>query len=131
MFSRIDISDIIIGHFKTFKSLNDGKMIWWDIILMVLFPIVISIFLVRHNITLDNIMGDLIKAIAVFGAFLFNLLALIYNLKEKLKQSTKDDPIKSLFAKHIHANIAYSILLSIVMIILFIVYEIVQTLNTC
>lgn len=125
MFSRINFTGIVKGHFSTFKSIDSGKIPLVDIILMVLLPIGLSVILMLLNISLANIMGDLIKVIAFFGAFLFNLLALIYNLRDKIQNSVQNDPIRLKFAKHIHANISYSILISILMILLFIVYEII------
>lgn len=125
IFSRINFSGIIRSHFATFISLDTGKIIPLDILLMVGAPITLSMGLIFFDISLANIMSDLIKVIAFFGAFLFNLLALIYNLRDKIRQSAKGDPVRLKFAKYIHANISYAILISIFMVILFIIYEII------
>lgn len=125
MFSSINVWNIVKGHFATFKSVDTGKMIPIDIILIFFTPISLSLILIFCNISIANIMSDLIKVVAFFGAFLFNLLALIYNIRDKIQQTLEPNSTRLKFAKHIHANISYAILVSIFMIILFIIYEII------
>jgi len=64
------------------------------------------------------------------GGFLFNLLAIIYGLMDKLKADSKDDPIKMRFVKEIHVNISFNIFLSFLLLLLLIIYS-CQPNNNC
>lgn len=127
MLSRINIFKIIKAHFGTLRKLGqDSKRIYWrDFILFILVPILISAILAYYNVNFKNQISNLIAAISILGGFLFNLLAIIYNSMENLKNdiNSTNNSIKKTYAKEIHSNISYNILLSILCVISLIAYN--------
>lgn len=121
MNTRINIWHIIKAHFDTFKHIKTKKSRLLDYVIIIAgTPLLFASLFFYFDLSITNVIGDLIKAIAIFGAFLFNLLALIYNLSDKIKE----DRFKLKYAKEIHINISYAILLSLIMIVFFILYEV-------
>ncbi len=94
-----------------------------DFFLFFLFPVVLSVYLVYKQTEIHTHITDLITAVSILGGFLFNLLAVIYGLMDKLKADSKNNTIKSIFVKEIHINISFNIMLSLVLIVLLIVYS--------
>lgn len=132
MFKSINPSIIISSHFKTFRRLNGNNKMMSpaDFLLFACLPIFLAILLTYLNpegLVIES--SDLIKVIAIFGAFFFNLLALIFNIKDKIKNNAGDNPLKKKFADEIHANISFSILLSILLIVLISPSPLILTLN--
>ena len=88
--NKINFSLIVKNHLKSLRSLNGNpKGIYWkDLLLFFIIPIIFSSLLAYNNISLKEIAGDLIKAVAIFAAFLFNLLAIINNAIKDLKKES-------------------------------------------
>lgn len=118
---RINVNQIISGHLRTLRSLNQtSKGIYFpDLITFFVFPIALSGYLTYKNIDLLNQVTNIIAAISILGGFLFNLLAIIYGVMDKLKVDIEqpkkgiNSELKKIFIKEIHSNISYCILLSI------------------
>lgn len=125
MFKRINFKDIISGHLKTLRSLNQtSKGIYLpDLLLFFVFPILVSGCLTYKKVDLSSQVTNLIAAIAILGGFLFNLLAIIYGAMDKLKIDAEKNPIKKIFIKEIHSNISFCILLSIFSTVFLILYS--------
>lgn len=124
MFKRINIFGIISDHFGTLRRLDsDSKKIYWkDLLLFIGLPLIIGVFLAFKGFSIKPYIGNLIAAISIFGGFLFNLLAIIYSQIDKIKSDAEDEnnPIKKRFVKEIHVNISYSIVLSLIIILVLI-----------
>ncbi len=121
MLERINILKVIVDHFGTLKSLNQrSKYInWKDAILFLAFPMLISITLTYNEFDFKGQLGNLIAAIAIFGGFLFNLLAIIYSQIDNIKKDAdnENNELKQKFVKEIHVNISFCIVLSIFLIL--------------
>lgn len=131
MFGRINCFKIVRNHFKTFRILGQesDRIYWQDFILFILIPFAISAALSYYDFQFKNQITNLIAAISILGGFLFNLLAIIYNSMENLKKDINETNIdkpdlKRTYAKEIHSNISYNILLAIICIILLLLYNI-------
>ncbi len=124
MFERIDIVKIIKDHFLTLSRFDSKskKIYWKDFILFIIFPVIIGTFLSYKNFSIKPFIGNLIAAIAIFGGFLFNLLAIIYSQIDKIHADANkgENKLKKVFVKEIHINISYSIVLSLIIIIILI-----------
>jgi len=124
--SKLNVSSIITDHFATFKNFKTGKRKIGDYFVFLILPFVISIFFICFNILLTKELSNiLITALSIFAALLFNLLLLTYDIINKnshvnftdttLKQKKQ---LKHKFLKEIYANISFSILISIISVIL-------------
>lgn len=117
MFKRINIFKIIGDHYTTLRRLDsDSKYIYWkDGLLFIFFPLALAFFLAYFGFSVKPFIGNLIAAIAIFGGFLFNLLAIVYSQIDKIKSDaeSENNSIKKRFVKEIHINISYSIVISI------------------
>jgi len=120
MFTRVNILNIVRDHFNTLKRLNpkNDRIYWKDFLLFIFFPVCIGILLTLQGVSIKTYIGNLIAAIAIFGGFLFNLLAIIYSQIDKIKTDANQEnsTIKKRFVKEIHINISYSIVLSLIII---------------
>jgi len=94
-----------------------------DILLFLIFPLCLSGYLIYKKLELHSHVTDLITAVSILGGFLFNFLAVIYGLMDKLKADSEKSNIKKLFVKEIHINISFNILLSLILILLLIIYS--------
>lgn len=116
MFSKINVIEIITDHWRTLKNYGDSKSSIGDISIFVLFPILFSIILLGIKFRLNKeLVNTLVTALSVFGALLFNLLMLIYDLIKKNKndpESTEKE-LRLVFLSEIYRNISYSILISL------------------
>ena len=121
MLSRINILGIVYDHFKTLRKLgSQSKRIYWaDFLLFIVVPALAAALFVFRDISIKNYTGNLIAAVAIFGGFLFNLLAIIYSQIDKIRDDARqeDSFLKKKFVREIHVNISYSIVLSLTVII--------------
>lgn len=125
MFQRINIGKIIIDHLKTLKRIdsdNNGISLG-DFILFILLPLCVGILLVYFNVNLSKHVSDLITSVSIIGGFLFNLLAIIYGLMDKLEQDASGDQLKAVFVKEVHINISFNILVSLFLLVTLILYS--------
>lgn len=124
MLSRLNFFQIIRDHLKTLRNINSGSQMISrpDCIVFFIMPFIVSIYLVYKEIDLHPHTTDLITAVSILGGFLFNLLAVIYGLMDKLKADSENDTLKSTFVKEIHINISFNILISLMLILLLIIY---------
>lgn len=126
---RIDIIHIIVDHFTSLRLEGDKNMYGGDKIIFFIFPLLATLGLIYFDISLKPQVGNLIKAMAIFGAFLFNLLAIIHGQLDKIKEKTKSISNKNLqkskikFAREIHSNITFAILVSIALIVSMLIYD--------
>jgi len=124
MLKRINILRIVKDHFGTLTRLDSKskRLYWKDLVLFIGLPSIIGALLAYKGFSIKPFIGILIAAVAIFGGFLFNLLAIIYSQIDKIRDDAKSEKneLKKLFVKEIHINISYSIVLSLLIIIVLI-----------
>lgn len=124
MLKRINILSIVRDHFHTLTRFDTkSKRIYWkDLVLFIGLPIILGAWLAYKGFSIKPFIGNLIAAIAIFGGFLFNLLAIIYSQIDKIRAdaNNEENELKKTFVKEIHINISYSIVLSLLIIIVLI-----------
>ena len=120
MISRLDITDVLRNHVHTMSSVRTGKILWGDILLFYALPLAIGIAVSKFfpAKTLIAAKGDLLTAVSIIGGFLFALFAYIVTVLDKLQSINSTSPVKNRFAREIHTNIAYTILISLLSIVL-------------
>lgn len=115
MISRINIFNIIRAHWNTFRNISKQKRDWAGLILMFFFPAAAaSLLFYTSGIVLYNHISDLLTFVSIIGGFLFNLLAIIHTILEKVSNDPNSDVVRKLYAKEIHANIAFGILVALI-----------------
>ena len=131
MLTRINFFGIIKSHFKSLRSLNQksDSIYWGDFLLFIVVPVIISAGLTVYGVAIKNELNSLIAAISILGGFLFNLLAIIYSLLDKIKLDVDSESdqfknmIKLRFVKEIHSNISFNILIAIFSTIFLVIYS--------
>lgn len=121
MSSKINIKNIIKEHIDTLRDFRNNQISKKDIITFFIFPLIISIYLIKLDIVIEHDMITvLITAFSLLGGLLFNLLILLYNmLNSTYKDNTQTkENSKMILLKEIYINVSFAILLSILLIIL-------------
>jgi hypothetical protein len=122
--SRINIFSIIKSHFSTFKNIKKGGVDLTGLVFMFGLPALISSLLTYYRLAnICSHISDLLTYVSITGGFLFNLLALIYSVIEKINLSLIDDAVKKAYSKEIHSNIAFGIFIAIFATVLLISFS--------
>ena len=118
MSTKINPSIIVIDHFKTLRQNQIGKILFDDILIFFLLPILLSLLLLIFGQYLnDNLITIFVTSLSIFAALLFNLLLLIFDIVNKEDHKNDKSTLKIRYLKEIYSNISYSILISIIAII--------------
>ena len=124
MFDKISVYKIIKSHIQTLRSFNEDRLMKRDFFLFYIAPALFGCALVYKNIYLsEGVITNLIAAMSIFAGFLFNLLAIVYSLVDKIKASIKDDrdaEIKKKLLSEVLSNISYTIIISVLLVVLLI-----------
>lgn len=127
MIAKIDLTDILIDHFKTLSDIN-GKLLILDFLLFLGFPIIPAVLSVIFHLSLnEGLITLLVTCLSIFAALLFNLLLLVYDIIRK-PENRSTDPLsmeyvhlKMIYLKQIYANISFCILISILAVIILLI----------
>lgn len=129
MFTKINVISIVKDHLETLENHNTSKVHFPDIFLFFIFPLIIAFFLTSLEVLLNDVMANaLITSFSVFAALLFNLLLLVYDITGKSSTSSNsklaDDrlKLKKKILRQLYINISFSILVSVIEIIILILY---------
>ena len=119
MLDKINVAGIVAAHVGTLRNYRTSKVQPSDVFAFLLAPALVSLILLIADVDIPRESIDtLITAMSVFGALLFNLLILIYDLSvresEKPPAGTR---LRTAFLKEVHANIAFAVLVSLLTII--------------
>lgn len=114
MIYKINIRDIIRDHFKTLVDQNTGKPGFDDYFSFLALPIIISFIFVCLGFDVDsNAIETIIGSLAIFVGLLFNAFVILIDIARK----HQNKEIKRIIVKEVTASIAFSILLSFLVII--------------
>lgn len=130
MSSKLNITEIILGHFKTLKDSN-GKTSITDISVFFLMPLLFSIISIYRSFHLnDDITSLLVNFGSIFTALLLSVLVLVYDQESKVEAVRATDPfyaIKKKLLRELYYNISYSILCSLLLVLLCFFHSIVES----
>ncbi len=85
MSSKINVIEIIKGHFNTLRIDNNGALYIADIITFYIFPILIAAIGIWNDFSLDNgFRALLINFGSIFTALLLSVLVLVFDQETKL-----------------------------------------------
>jgi hypothetical protein len=126
IFNKIGVLSIVKDHYKTLENYNTQKVYYPDIFLFFIFPLIIAFFLTSLQVLLsDTIANALITSFSVFAALLFNLLLLVYDISGKPPTNHMSEERvgnKKEILKQIYINVSFSILISVIEVIVLILY---------
>lgn len=127
MSSKVNIKEIVLGHFGTLKEV-DGSWSWFDFITFCCVPVVFGAFSVAAGFVLNkDISSLLVNFGAIFTALLLSVLVLVYDQESKIDEKNQRDVelgrpadqfygAKKRLLDELYYNISYSILSSLVLI---------------
>lgn len=111
MSSKINIMSIVAEHYSTFRDDGANEYSAADFVVMLVVPIVVSVLASVYGVKIDDSnVGALISAFAIFAGLLFNVLVLIYSIKDK----GDGDDLKSRLISQTFANVSFSVMLCLV-----------------
>jgi hypothetical protein len=124
MSSKLNVGRIISRHIATMAD-PKGNRSTLDLFVFYFLPLVIAIIaaFLQFNIN-ENLLSLLVNFGSIFTALLFSVLVLVYDQKHKLDSTENSKPKSKLtenketLLKQLFDNISYSILLSIILILL-------------
>lgn len=115
MFKKINISQIVKNHFATLQNANTKKADWDDYFTFLIIPILLSAILIYFKIYLEtDAINIIISSLSILVGLLFNVVVLIFDIIKR----DKSNDIKNTVLRQILSNIAFTILLSIVSILM-------------
>lgn len=121
MSSKLNVSEIIRGHLKTFRN-DSNRITVTDIVSFILIPIGIGMLFPVSSTSINNdALSILVNFGAIFTALLLSVLVLVYDLQCKLDERSDSTPVltaKKKLLHDLHYNISFSILASAVLVIL-------------
>ncbi|NNP75530.1 hypothetical protein A7P54_03735 [Acinetobacter sp. Ac_3412] len=136
MSSRINLCDIVLGHFRTLKQTNN-KFGTAELLVFIVIPIVLSISIIFIPLNSKDIISLLVNLGSIFSALLLSVLVLVFDQEQKLedrKEIAEEkgraiDPLfttKKILLEELYYNISYSVFCSIVLVTLCLVYSTVK-----
>ncbi|WP_286271952.1 hypothetical protein [Thalassotalea hakodatensis] len=125
MSSKINVIEIITGHFNTLKSSSDSKLNYTDLFTFILLPVIVACLTVFFGFKQSDQMSSLLVNFgAIFTALLLSVLVLVYDQGNKLTEkleSNNNQPIlkaKQSLLDELYYNICYSIVVSVILVFL-------------
>ncbi|CAI1068324.1 Uncharacterised protein [Serratia liquefaciens] len=122
MSSKINICEVIIGHFRTLRDADTKKISIWDIFTFIALPFIIAVsFSYFGNGITKDLISLLVNFSAILTALLLSVLVLVYDQESKIRQRKDTDTFyeskKSLLTE-LYYNICYSILCGVLLVVL-------------
>lgn len=117
------MSPVVFAHIRTLRTLGKPGVNISDLLFFFGLPAVIALPLSYCCLAELHTKGsDILTAVSIIGGFLFGLLGMIVNVIEKVKREHSDNIVKKVFAREIHANIAFGIIQSLACVLSMIAY---------
>ena len=121
---KISFRQIIIDHFATLRTTR-GSLLYSDILLFYVFPLVLAISAVSLNLFVTGDFSNLIlTSFSIFAALLFNLLLLCFDIVQR--PSVKESHDKVSYLKSFFANVSYCILVAIFVVLIVLIFHVSQ-----
>jgi hypothetical protein len=127
MVERLNFAVVVRDHILTFynyrqrvETPGSSKLNGFEIVVHLGIPAVVTIALWRAGVTLpESSIGSLITALAVFGALLFNLLILVYDVSGRPVGDVLEEvrAARKATLRDLHSNVAFAVLLTVLSII--------------
>jgi hypothetical protein len=115
---KIDIRRIVIAQIHTMKDNSTQRYSVPDLVLFFLFPSLLGAVGSYYGWKFNaDVLNALLAAFSIFAGLLLNLLLLIYTFSSQTDHPPALTKARNQLVKELHDNIAYSILVSIVIVV--------------
>jgi hypothetical protein len=116
--NKINLIRIVVSHFETLRDYSTGKRSWVDVIFFFGLPLLAALtgWYYGWGLYVDAL-NALLAAFAIFAGLLLNLLILIYTFSTGSVYPNALARTKTRFVRELHDNIAFSVLVSILIVI--------------
>ncbi|ALY01291.1 hypothetical protein ABTF87_10605 [Acinetobacter baumannii] len=134
MSSRINICDIVFGHFRTLRQTSNNKIGLLELLIFIILPIILSIAIIFVPLQNKEIISLLVNLGSIFSALLLSVLVLVFDQEQKLedrKEIAEEKgkavdplfPTKKTLLEELYYNISYSVFCSIALVSLCLLYS--------
>lgn len=124
MSSKINVLEIIVGHWKTLEHNGTGKVSLSDVITFLIIPFGLAILTIIFEFKFTSDLTSLLVNFgAIFTALLLSVLVLVYDQSTKLEDNKPDSEadvsysIKRTILDQLYYNICYSIIVSVILVV--------------
>ncbi len=133
MSSKINIFEIITGHFDTLRESN-GKRSYIDFCTFLVIPVALGIASAVINFNLNKDLSSLLVNFgSIFTALLLSVLVLVYDQESKLEDRKSTDGFyeqKKELLNQLYYNISYSILCAVALVLLCFLHSVALGIQT-
>lgn len=120
MLSKIDVREIVLGHFDTLRDFGTGRPRVSDYLLFVGVPIAIGalVVLTHFGVTVNAVNG-ILMAFSIFAGLLFNLLVMVLTFLQSSHGSAGDRLLatRKELLRQISSNLSFAILCAVLVVI--------------
>lgn len=121
MSGKINIFNIVKGHFDTLKDSRNNRTSKADLVTFLILPLALGFFSAFSGFNLDKDLSALLVNFgSIFTALLLSVLVLVYDQESKLKEN-KSEPyydVKKDILSQLYYNISYSIVCAVFLVFL-------------
>jgi hypothetical protein len=115
---KIDITRIIVAQFRTMRDNSTQKYSKSDLLLFYGLPVLLGAGSAYYGWKFStDVLNALLAAFSIFAGLLLNLLILVYTLSSQTEHPAALTKTRMALIKELHDNIAYSIFVSIVIVV--------------
>lgn len=122
MSSKINICEVLTGHFRTLRDADTDKASFWDIFTFIIFPAASAVlFTIFGSGITKDLISLLVNFSAILTALLLSVLVLVYDQESKIRQRKDTDTFynsKKKLLTELYYNICYSILCGVFLVVL-------------
>jgi hypothetical protein len=112
--ARIDLSDILVAHVRTLRTLGKPGINKGEVFFFFGLPALIALPLAYYfGDRLYDQAPKLLTVVSLVGGFLFNLLARTSQIVDKAKKESASGSVRRIYAKEIHSNVAFGIIIAL------------------
>lgn len=112
--TKVNVFNIVTDHFKTLVNSNTKKISFPDVVLFFGLPLILSAALVMFCSSLISaISSQIITVLSIFTGLLINVIVLLFDMIRR----DNDAPVKNELLRQTLTNISYTVLISMVAIV--------------
>lgn len=114
---KIDVTPIVRAHVSTMRDHSDNRYSLADFALFYGLPVVAAVIASRLGWKFNaDVLNSLLTSFSIFAGLLLTLLLLIFTFSARDEQPTMVSRLRVSLVKELHDNVAYSILIAIVLV---------------
>ena len=123
MIEKIDVSGIVVDHFRTLRSFRDKTYSKSDFFVFLFMPLLAAgLFCWRKPELGADLVGVLATALSVFAALLFNLILLLYDMLSRASGTSARLSPKVVLLREVYSNVSFCILVAMVTLVILVAH---------